>query len=75
MNAVLGSIDKSLTCKASWVLQCCPVLLITQCLQLGLGKKIIYMHKERDQDIKRLRIMSYEERWKEAEGFAPRGTR
>lgn len=42
MNAILGGIDRSLVCKERWVLQCCPVLVITHvhnCLQLRLDKE------------------------------------
>lgn len=53
---------------------------IEYCLQVGLGtNKIFYMHGQRDVNrlgyTERYVKMSYEERLKEAEGFAPDGTR
>lgn len=78
MNAVLGCIDKSLTHKASCVLQYHPGLVITHRVLSPIKAwqmQSKHMHKERDQDVKRLGTTSYEERLKEAEGFALGGTR
>lgn len=61
------------------MLQYHPVLVITHIRVLSPVKawqrKSKHMHKERDQDVKSLGTTSYEERLKEAEGFAPGGTR